>query len=141
MTVGKYLCAEIGGGTIIVANRTAASEWETFRVIDFTFPIVMYESNSFVSKNLVLSFVFVLGMQLWRINENTFQMRVFHKQFVGLDTGGNGIDVVAVAGTPGMSETFEIVWNSGDSRRVRIKAPNGFFLQVSVSFGFVVFKL
>ena len=90
-----------------------------------------------MSKNLVLSFVFVLGMQLWRINENTFQMRVFHKQFVGLDTGGNGIDVVAVAGTPGMSETFEIVWNSGDSGRVRIKAPNGFFLQVSVCFVFV----
>ncbi|GFY85804.1 hypothetical protein Acr_04g0005420 [Actinidia rufa] len=98
VTVGKYLCAETGGGTILVANRTAASEWETFR--------------------------------LWRINENTFQMRVFHKQFVGLDTGGNGIDLIAVAGTPGTSETFEIVWNSGDSSRVRIKAPNGFFLQV-----------
>ncbi|GFZ10029.1 hypothetical protein Acr_21g0006280 [Actinidia rufa] len=99
VTVGKYLCAETGGGTIIVANRTAASGWETFR--------------------------------LWRINEKTFQMRVFNKQFVGLDTRGNGIDVVAVvAGTPGVSETFEIVWNSGDSGRVRIKAPNGFFLQV-----------
>ncbi|PSR99998.1 Glucan 1,3-beta-glucosidase like [Actinidia chinensis var. chinensis] len=99
VTVGKYLCAETGGGTIIVTNRTAASGWETFR--------------------------------LWRINEKTFQMRVFNKQFVGLDTRGNGIDVVAVvAGTPGVSETFEIVWNSGDSGRVRIKAPNGFFLQV-----------
>lgn len=35
VTVGKYLCAELGGGTIIVANRTAASSWETFRVTCF----------------------------------------------------------------------------------------------------------
>ncbi|MCD9560254.1 hypothetical protein HAX54_018775 [Datura stramonium] len=32
VTVGKYLCAELGGGTIIVANRTSASGWETFKV-------------------------------------------------------------------------------------------------------------
>ncbi|KAJ6774346.1 CELLULASE CONTAINING PROTEIN EXPRESSED [Salix purpurea] len=30
VTVGKYLCAEAGGGNIIVANRTSASGWETF---------------------------------------------------------------------------------------------------------------
>ncbi|XP_059631412.1 probable glucan 1,3-beta-glucosidase A [Cornus florida] len=100
VTVGKYLCAELGGGTIIVANRTQASGWETFK--------------------------------LWRINETTFQFRVFNNQFVGLDTttAGNGIDVVAVADTPGASETFEIVRKSDDLSRVRIKAPNGFFLQV-----------
>jgi len=28
----KYLCAENGGGSIVVANRTKASGWETFRV-------------------------------------------------------------------------------------------------------------
>ncbi|XP_025610271.1 probable glucan 1,3-beta-glucosidase A isoform X2 [Arachis hypogaea] len=32
VTTGKYLCAESGGGTILVANRTAASGWETFRL-------------------------------------------------------------------------------------------------------------
>ncbi|KAK6130701.1 hypothetical protein DH2020_035555 [Rehmannia glutinosa] len=32
VTVGKYLSAENGGGTIIVANRTTASDWETFTV-------------------------------------------------------------------------------------------------------------
>lgn len=30
--LNKYLCAENGGGTIVVANRTSASGWETFRV-------------------------------------------------------------------------------------------------------------
>ncbi|KAH9690820.1 Mannan endo-1,4-beta-mannosidase [Citrus sinensis] len=97
VTVGKYLCAENGGGTIVVANRTSASGWETFK--------------------------------LWRINETNFHFRVFNKQFIGLDTNGNGIDIVAESNTPGSSETFEIVRNSNDLSRVRIKAPNGFFLQ------------
>ncbi|THG06046.1 hypothetical protein TEA_019413 [Camellia sinensis var. sinensis] len=99
VTVGKYLCAEQGGGTIIVANRTSASGWETFK--------------------------------LWRINETTFQFRVLNKQFMGLNYAtGNGIDVVAIANTS--SETFQIVRNSDDLSRVRIKAPNGFFLQVKI---------
>ncbi|KAB1199825.1 putative glucan 1,3-beta-glucosidase A [Morella rubra] len=68
-------------------------------------------------------------VQLWRINEKTFNFRVSNKQFVGLDTGGNGIDAVAVSTTPGNTETFEIVGESDDSTRVRIKAANGFFLQ------------
>ncbi|KAJ6307106.1 hypothetical protein OIU78_022234 [Salix suchowensis] len=97
VTVGKYLCAEAGGGNIIVANRTSASGWETF--------------------------------SLWRINATNFNFRVFNKQFVGFGTNGNGIEIVAVSSTPGRSETFEIVRNSNDSSRVRIKASNGFFLQ------------
>ncbi|CAL5348736.1 unnamed protein product [Camellia sinensis] len=97
VTVGKYLCAEQGGGTIIVANRTSALGWETFK--------------------------------LWRINETTFQFRVPNKQFMGLNYAtGNGIDVVAIANTS--SETFQIVRSSYNLSRVRIKAPNGFFLQV-----------
>ncbi|OAY68382.1 putative glucan 1,3-beta-glucosidase A [Ananas comosus] len=40
---------------------------------------------------------------------------------------GDGSQVVAVATTPGLSETFEIVRNG--STRVRIRAPNGQFLQ------------
>ncbi|KAM7460416.1 hypothetical protein LguiA_006379 [Lonicera macranthoides] len=97
VTVGKYLCAELGGGNIIAANRTSASGWETFR--------------------------------LWRINEKMFQLRVLNKQFVGLDTTGNGINIVAVSNTTGRTETFEIVRRSGDLKRIRIKASNGFYLQ------------
>ncbi|KAK4374391.1 hypothetical protein RND71_005068 [Anisodus tanguticus] len=95
VTVGKYLCAELGGGNIIVANRTAASGWETFKI--------------------------------WRINSTIFNFRVFNKEFVGVDGSGN---VVAVENKPGFSETFEIVRNSDDPSRVRIKSTNGFFLQV-----------
>ncbi|PHU13663.1 hypothetical protein BC332_14868 [Capsicum chinense] len=32
VTMGKYLCAELGGGTIIVAKRIDATGWETFKV-------------------------------------------------------------------------------------------------------------
>lgn len=66
------------------------------------------------------------------MNETTFQLRVFNKQFVGLDTANQGNNVVATSNTPGGSETFQIVRNSGDPNRVRIRAPNGFFLQVSI---------
>ena len=55
-------------------------------------------------------------MKMWRINETHFNFRVFNKQFLGL---------VAI------SNTFEIVKNSNDSTRVRIRASNGFFLQVA----------
>ncbi|CAI9116347.1 OLC1v1017467C1 [Oldenlandia corymbosa var. corymbosa] len=99
--VGKYLSAESGGGTIIVANRTNASSWETFK--------------------------------LWRNSETIFNFRVFNKQFVGIDktAGGNGgTTLVATETNPGSSETFEIVRKSDDLNRVRIRAPNGYFLQV-----------
>ncbi|KAK6130699.1 hypothetical protein DH2020_035553 [Rehmannia glutinosa] len=95
---GKYLCAEKGGGTNIVANRTTADRWETFR--------------------------------LWRINETSFNFRVSNKQFMGVDTTGNKIDIIAVVDTPGDSETFEIIRDSCDKNRVKFKASNGYFLQV-----------
>ncbi|XP_015885542.3 probable glucan 1,3-beta-glucosidase A [Ziziphus jujuba] len=97
VTTGKYLAAELGGGSIIVANRTSPSGWETFTV--------------------------------WRLNEKAFQLRVFQKQFVGLDSNGKGKGVLAVANSPGVSETFEIVKKPDDSKRVRIRAANGLFLQ------------
>ncbi|XP_029119355.1 probable glucan 1,3-beta-glucosidase A [Elaeis guineensis] len=95
VTQQKYLCAEGGGGTTIVANRASASGWETFT--------------------------------LWRITESTFQFKVFYKQFVGLGSQGDG--VVAVSKEPGQSETLEIVRKANDPNRVRIKAPNGLFIQ------------
>ncbi|XP_065848090.1 probable glucan 1,3-beta-glucosidase A [Euphorbia lathyris] len=95
VTAGKYLCAELGGGSIIVANRTAASGWETFK--------------------------------LWRINETSFNLRVFNKQFVGFDPTSK---VVAISNITGTAETFEIVRGSDDPTRVRIRASNGMFVQV-----------
>ncbi|PVH64561.1 hypothetical protein PAHAL_2G303700 [Panicum hallii] len=64
--------------------------------------------------------------KLWRINETTFNFRVFGNQFVGVDSAGR---VVATATTPGPSETFQLVRRDGDKNRVRIRAPNGLFLQ------------
>ncbi|KAI3680303.1 hypothetical protein L2E82_50529 [Cichorium intybus] len=94
-TIGKFLVAELGGGTIIAANRTSASGWETFR--------------------------------LWRINETSFHVRVFNKQFLGIES--NGVSLVAVSTESETSGIFQIIRKSDDPNRVRIKAPNGLFLQ------------
>jgi hypothetical protein len=64
---------------------------------------------------------------LWRVDETTFNLRVFKKQFMGIDSNGT---VIATATTPGLSETFQIVRSDTDKNRVRIRAPNGSFLQV-----------
>lgn len=96
VTTGKYLCAEGGGGTIIVANRSSASGWETFK--------------------------------LWRIDEKTFNFRVFNKQFVGLTTT-KGSGIVTVSQTPGNPETFQILRNPSNTSQVRIKAATGLFWQ------------
>ncbi|KAL6644194.1 hypothetical protein ACP70R_015802 [Stipagrostis hirtigluma subsp. patula] len=65
--------------------------------------------------------------KLWRIDETTFNFRVFKKQFVGVR--GDGA-VVATAAVPGPAETFRIVRSAADKNRVRIRASNGRFLQV-----------
>ncbi|KAF7839978.1 putative glucan 1,3-beta-glucosidase A [Senna tora] len=90
----KFLVAENGGGTDVLANRDSASGWETFR--------------------------------LWRVSDDSFNLRVFSKQFVGL---GGGNKVVATSNSPSNPETFRIVRNSGDPFKIRIQASNGLFLQ------------
>ncbi|KAL8199942.1 hypothetical protein R6Q57_013510 [Mikania cordata] len=99
--LNKFLAAENGGGSVIVANRQSASTWETFR--------------------------------LWRINEKSYQMRVFNKQFLGLDS--TGINLVANLNENQTSGVFEIIRKADDPSRVRIKAPNGFFLQAKTENG------
>ena len=95
MTQKAFVAAENGGGGPLVANRSSASDWETFK--------------------------------LWRIDENTFNFKVFSNQFVTVA----GVNVVATASTPGQSETFQLVRNDADNNKMRIRAPNGSFLQVN----------
>jgi len=76
----------------------------------------------------MLLICFNIVVQLWRINEETFKFRVFNKQFVGLDE----INVVAVSNSSIDSETFHIVKENDNSTLVRIKASNGYFLQVII---------
>lgn len=52
---------------------------------------------------------------------------------MGLDTDRNGVDIVAVADAPAATQTFHVERNPDDLERVRIRAPNGFFLQVRIS--------
>ena len=65
--------------------------------------------------------------KLFRINQNTFNLKVFSDQFVTVA----GVNVVATASTSGQSETFQLVRNDVDKNRIRIRAPNGSLLQVN----------
>ena len=65
--------------------------------------------------------------KLWRIDKNTFNFKVFSNQFMTVA----GVNVGATASTPGESETFQLVRNDADKDRMRIRAPNGFLLQVN----------
>ncbi|XP_076947945.1 putative glucan 1,3-beta-glucosidase A [Bidens hawaiensis] len=65
--------------------------------------------------------------RLWRINETRFHIRVFNKQFLGLDS--TGINLVAISNDSQTFGIFNIIRNPDDLNRVRIRAPNGFFLQ------------
>ncbi|KAI3465088.1 hypothetical protein Pfo_021751 [Paulownia fortunei] len=94
-SLNMYLSAENGGGSALVANRTSASGWETFR--------------------------------LWRINESTFNFRVFNKDFIGLTSFGEGKKAFARVTQPGVNETFVIVRNNNN--KVRIRGSNGLYLQ------------
>ncbi|KAL8523486.1 hypothetical protein ACS0TY_013446 [Phlomoides rotata] len=95
--LNMYVAAEGGGGSALVANRTSASGWETFR--------------------------------LWRVNENTFNFRVFNRDFIGLTSYGDGKKAYARVPQPGVNETFVIVRNQNNPLRVRIRAHNGLYLQ------------
>lgn len=107
-------------GPVLRAGKPSRFVWLLCFVISIS---RFWDTNN---TDLILSSL--LCDQLWRITESTFQFKVFNKQFVGLSSQGDG--VVAVSIDPGQSETLEIVRNADDPNRVRIKAPNGFFIQV-----------
>lgn len=66
--------------------------------------------------------------KLRRITETAFQIQAFNEQFVSLAKHGKD-NVVANSSRPGSSEMFQIIKVAKGPTRVRIKAPNGSFLQ------------
>ncbi|KAI0498587.1 hypothetical protein KFK09_019477 [Dendrobium nobile] len=68
--------------------------------------------------------------KLWRITETTFQFRIFNWRFLGLDDQDNLVATSTSSSDSDSSHTFEIVRNDDDPNRIRIRAPNGSFLEV-----------
>ncbi|KAF7139432.1 hypothetical protein RHSIM_Rhsim07G0200700 [Rhododendron simsii] len=73
--------------------------------------------------------------RLWRINETTFNFRLHDKRFLGLRNGSPCLSHASKSAGP--SETFEISRHHHNSTQIRIKASNGFFLQVNNKKGHV----
>ncbi|XP_037455845.1 probable glucan endo-1,6-beta-glucosidase B [Triticum dicoccoides] len=67
------------------------------------------------------------SFKLWRIDQNTFNFKVSNNQFVTVSS----VNMVATASAPGQTETFQLVRSYADKNRMRIRAPNGSFLQAN----------
>ncbi|KAG0492914.1 hypothetical protein HPP92_006312 [Vanilla planifolia] len=94
VTQNRFLCAENGGGSIVVKNQQSASDW----------------GHS-------------------RITEKTFQFRAFKWQFFELNDHKHLIAVSTSSQNSDPSKTFELIRKDNDPNRIRLRAPNGFFLQ------------
>ncbi|CAL5383237.1 unnamed protein product [Camellia sinensis] len=77
------------------------------------------------------SLKWMISNGLWRINESNFHFRLRNKKFMGLQSSKKGSYIVPVSKESDRSETFQIMKYNHRSTRIRIKAPNGFFLQVN----------
>lgn len=66
--------------------------------------------------------------RIWRVQDGTYQLRVFNKNFVQALNAGGGI-VNAVATIPRQWETFQIIRNPSDKNQVHIQAYNGMYIQ------------
>ncbi|XP_038689410.1 probable glucan 1,3-beta-glucosidase A [Tripterygium wilfordii] len=97
----KYICAENGGGTIVVANRSSAPDWETFRLwrINQTHFNFRVSSKQFV------------GLKGYR-----------NRIVAGSDTAGSPETFQILFST----ERNE----NNQNHKVKIKASNGQFIQV-----------
>ncbi len=103
---GQYVCAENGGGGVVVANRQVGSVWETFLVHD---------------KN---------GGKL--LSGDGISLSAFRGQFLCAENGG-GREIVANRNLAAQWEQFTIVkaQGSGEIRhgdKVRIRCANGMYL-------------
>ncbi|VAH02349.1 unnamed protein product [Triticum turgidum subsp. durum] len=67
------------------------------------------------------------SFKLGRIDTNTFNFKVFNDQFVTIA----GVNAVATAAMAGKTEMFQLLHNDVDKNRMRIRAPNGSFLQAN----------
>ncbi|CAJ1971790.1 unnamed protein product [Sphenostylis stenocarpa] len=71
VTTRKYLCAESGGGTVIVANRTAASGWETFS-------LWRLDENTFRFRVFNKQFVGLDGVKVVAVSNISTNSKTFH---------------------------------------------------------------
>ncbi|XP_057442580.1 probable glucan 1,3-beta-glucosidase A isoform X1 [Lotus japonicus] len=71
VTTGKYLCAESGGGTILVANRSSASGWETFS-------LWRINENTFRFRVFNKQFVGLDGINVVAVTNTSTDSATFH---------------------------------------------------------------
>ena len=117
---GQYVCAEGGGGSVVVANRNAIGAWETFRLLDRgNGNIALRAANgqyvcaeggggSIVVANRNAIGAWETFRLLDRGNGN-IALRAANGQYVCAEGGGGSV-VVANRNAIGAWETFKLIW-------------------------------
>ncbi|THG11608.1 hypothetical protein TEA_023070 [Camellia sinensis var. sinensis] len=100
--------------------------------IDFIFNNRSAQLNRVTTSNGPLTFIgeWVAEWKVSGVAKKDYQ-RLRNKKFMGLQSSKKGSCIVPVSKESDRSETFQIMKYNHRSTRIRIKAPNGFFLQVS----------
>lgn len=115
---GKYLCAEDGGGSELVANRDKIEEWETFELVDLGKGYIALKGNNgdYVSVSKDGKDVYVNSddinkrekFQLVILERGKVAFKTYLDTYICAENGGGG-KVVADRNIIGDWETFELV--------------------------------
>ena len=116
---GQYVCAEGGGGGVVVANRNAIGAWETFRLFDLgNGNVALRASNGqyvcaegggggavVANRNAIGAWE---TFKLFDLGNGNVALRASNGQYVCAEGGGGGV-VVANRNAIGAWETFKLI--------------------------------
>lgn len=115
---GKYLCAENGGGSTLIANRDNIGEWETFQLIDLGKGYIAIRSHNgyYISAYNDGKDVYVNNnkidkrqtLELIKLDNNKVAFKNYEKTYLCAEDGGGG-KIVGDRKKIGSWETFELI--------------------------------
>lgn len=115
---GKYLCAENGGGSTLIANRDQVGAWETFQIIDLGKGYIALKSHNgyYISAYNDGEDIYVNDnkidkrqtFQLIKLDNNKVAFKNYEKDYISAENGGGG-KLVGDKKKIGNWETFELI--------------------------------
>jgi hypothetical protein len=115
---GKYLCAENGGNSDLVSNRSVKSSWETFKIIDLGNNNVALQAcngryvcaESAGNGNLIANRTSINSWETFNfvdLGNSSFALKACNGKYVCAENGGNSI-LIANRTSINLWETFKL---------------------------------